>query len=355
MNYTISIDSIIDVDKTQIREAYDNGVIADLSLMFAEPPEDLEGEETDEADYYPPELPPIAVVPAPGDDSKYWIIDGHHRYKAAKATGKRMILADIRDGVKDLDALRYLQANCNGEAVANRTVETRRRQVKAAIRAEPKWYPFQIARYCHVSVDLVHSVFAELEAQKPKKPIEKAQEAIADPANAGKSNRQIAKAAGVNEQTVRRAKAESELRENSEPKNHAPETPEEFIEQHNKDYPDCANCGSPNVGDLIEYDWNGEKLYFCDEDCVEEFAEKNGLEVDHVNGYFIEKDFDAQLDKVAAKARESVEWKPTREETPYCIRLRDCNNIEKIVDDVLEWLGDRAEIFAVLLRERLDG
>ena len=351
MNYKISLDSIIDVDRTQIREAYDNGVIADLSLMFAEPPEDLEGEETDEADYYPPELPPIAVVPAPGDDSKYWIIDGHHRYKAAKATGKRMILADIRDSVKDLDALRYLQANCNGEAVANRTIETRRRQVKAAIKAEPKWYPFQIARYCHVSVDLVHSVFAELEAQKPKKPIEKAQEAIADPANAGKSNRQIAKAAGVDEETIRRAKkGEGKVRENSEPKNPAPETPEEFIEQHNRDYPDCANCGSPNIGDLIEYDWNGEKLYFCDEDCVEEFADKNGLEVDHVNGYFIEKDFDAQLDKVAAKARESVKA-PVSDSIP----IRDKSNIDSIVDDVLSWLGDRAEIFAVLLRERLDG
>ena len=289
MNYKISIDSIIDVDWTQIREAYDNGVIADLSLMFAEPPENCE---IDEADYYPPELPPISVVPAPGDDSKYWIIDGHHRYKAAKATGKRMILADIRDGVKDLDALRYLQANCNGEAVANRTIETRRRQVKAAIKAEPKWYPFQIARYCHVSVDLVHSVFAELEAQKPKKPIEKAREALSKPGSGGKSNRQLAKEAGVDEGTIRKAK--EEVRKYSEPKNSAPEkTPEPAI--------------------------------------------------------------DAQLDKVAAKARESVEWKPTREETPYCIRLRDCNNIEKIVDDVLEWLGDRAEIFAVLLRERLDG
>ena len=355
MNYTIPIDSIIDVDRTQIREAYDNGVIADLSLMFAETPENCE---CDEADYYPPELPPIAVVPAPGDDSRYWIIDGHHRYKAAKATGKRMILADIRDGVKDLDALRYLQANCNGEAVANRTIETRRRQVKAAIKAEPKWCPFQIARYCHVSVDLVHSVFAELEAQKPKKPIEKAQAAIADPANAGKSNRQIAKETGVSERTVRRARQNSErknaeadeARKNSEPKKYAPEKVPEPPAKTRK----CDYCGGECDWSIC-YDWNGENYYFCDSVCVEDFAEKEQLEVDEVNKMFIEKDFDAQLDKVAAKARESVEWKPTREEMPYCIRLRDRNNIEKIVDDVLEWLGDRAEIFAVLLRERLDG
>ena len=337
MNYTIPIDSIIDVDKTQIREAYDNGVIADLSLMFAEPPEDLEGEETDEADYYPPELPPIAVVPAPGDDTKYWIIDGHHRYKAAKATGKRMILADIRDGVKDLDALRYLQANCNGEAVANRTVETRRRQVKAAIKAEPKWYPFQIARYCHVSVDLVHSVFEELEAQKPQKPIEKAKEALSKPGSGGKSNRQLAKEAGVDEGTIRKAK--EEVRKYSEPKNSAPEkTPEPKK---------CFTCGNDCDGSIC-YKYKGEDRYFCDKQCLEEFEDFYSVEHD-------EPAIDAQLDKVAAKARESVEWKPTREEMPYCIRLRDCNNIEKIVDDVLEWLGDRAEIFAVMLRERLDG
>ena len=325
MNYKISLDSIIDVDKTQIREAYDNGVIADLSLMFAEPPEDLEGEETDEADYYPPELPPIAVVPAPGDDSKYWIIDGHHRYKAAKATGKRMILADIRDGVKDLDALRYLQANCNGEAVANRTIETRRRQVKAAIKAEPKWYPFQIARYCHVSVDLVHSVFAELEAQKPKKPIEKAQAAIADPANAGKSNRQIAKAAGVTEGTVRKAKAD-EVRKNSEPKKYAPEkAPEELraIAQER-----AKGGGLPTVT--------------ADELLRTDFTEP-------------EPAIDAQLDKVASKAEASLKAAGFVEVHPDSIPIRDKSNIASIVDDVLEWLGDRAEIFAVLLRERLDG
>ena len=140
------------------------------------------------------------------------------------------------------------------------------------------------------------------------------------------------------------------MNKNSEPKKCSPDKTPETPAKVRK----CDCCGD-ECDSLICYDWNGENYYFCCLGCVFDFAEKEQLEVDEINHVFIEKDFDAQLDKVAAKARESVEWKPTREEMPYCIRLRDCNNIEKIVDDVLEWLGDRAEIFAVLLRERLDG
>lgn len=345
MDYFINIDSICDVDKTQIREGYDNGVIADLSLMFAD------GNE------YPEELPPMTVTQKPGDDFHYWLVDGHHRYKAARNTGKTQIKARILDAgtVKDLDDLRFLQAAENAEAVANRTVETRRRQVKAAIKKRPDWRTFQIARYCHVSYDLVNSVWAELEAQdeaqKPKKPIEKAREALKKPGSGGKSNRQLAMECGVDEGTIRKAK--EEVRKYSDPKNSAPQTPEEFIEEHNREFPDCANCDAPNVGDLIEYDWNGDKLYFCDSECADEFAEKNGLEVDHVNSMFIEKDFDAQLEKVASKAEASLKAAGFVEVHPDSIPIRDNANIEWIVDDVLYWLGDRADVFAVLLRDRI--
>jgi len=358
MDYFINIDSIIDVDKTQIREAYDSGVIADLSLVFAEPPEDLG---SDDSEFYPENLPPIAVVPAPGNEGKYWIVDGHHRYKAAKNTGKEFVMVDIlipsgfNEPVKDLDDLRYIQASCNGQAFANRTIETRRRQVKAAIKKQTSWVAFQVAKYCHVSVDLVNSVFAEMEAaenlKKPQKPIEKAQAAIADPANAGKSNVQIAKAAGVDERTVRRARQNSdpknaevdEVRKNTEPKKYAPQTPEDCWDYQ------CKVCGN-DCNESLEFDWNGDKLYFCCWDCVEEFAKENELEIDDVNFTLLERDFDAQLDKVASKARETI-----KTPEPDSIPIRDKSNIDSIVDDVLSWLGDRAEIFAVLLRDKIDG
>lgn len=359
MDYFINIDSICDVDKTQIREGYDSGVIADLSLMFAEPPEDLE---SDDSKSYPENLPPISVVPAPGNDGKYWIVDGHHRYKAAKNTGKEFVKVDIlipagfAEPVNDLDDLRFLQAAENAEAVANRTVETRRRQVRATIKKRPDWRTFQIARYCHVSYDLVNSVWAELEAQdeaqKPKKPIEKAAEAIQKPENAGKSNVEIAKAAGVDERTVRRARqnsdpknAEAEVRKNSDLKKSAPP-------ESDRKTPLCDNCGDEFA--FLEYDWNGDKFHFCDSGCVDEFAEKNGLDVDHVNFMFIEKDFDAQLEKVASKAEASLKKAGFVEVRPDSIPIRDKGNIDMIVDDVLNWLGDRADVFAVLLRDRIE-
>lgn len=335
MDYYINIDSICDVDQTQIREGYDNGVIADLSLMFAD------GNE------YPDELPPMTVTQKPGDDIHYWLVDGHHRYKAAKNTGVTKLRVKILDEgeVNDLDDLRFLQAAENAEAVANRTVETRRRQVKAAIKKRPDWRTFQIARYCHVSYDLVNSVWAELEAQdeaqKPKKPIEKAAEAIQKPENAGKSNRQIAKETGVNEDTVRRAK---QVRENSDRKNPAPQTPE----PEPFTMPKCDQCYGDNPG-VIDVDWNGDKFHFCDSECLEEFAKEHGLEYDEYNSMFIEKDFEAQLEKVASKAREKLKA-PEADSIP----IQDRNNIDLIVTDVLNWLGDRAEIFAVLLRDRIE-
>lgn len=363
MDYFINIDSICDVDKTQIREGYDNGVIADLSLMFAD------GNE------YPDELPPMTVTQKPGDDFHYWLVDGHHRFKAAKNTGVTKLKVKILDEgeVKDLDDLRFLQSAENAEAVANRTVETRRRQVKAAIKKRPDWRTFQIARYCHVSYDLVNSVWAELEAQdeaqKPKKPIEKAAEAISKPENAGKSNRQIAKETGLAEQTVRRAKQEAEMRQNSERKIDAPSESDNYPAGYVPDY-QCPNCGNDNSGELC-FDWNGKKLYFCCYDCIEEYAAENDLEVDHVNHMFIENDFDAQLEKVAsnarerdaveinldkaaAKAAESLKAAGFVEVHPDSIPIRDNANIEWIVDDVLDWLKDRADVFAVLLRDRIE-
>ena len=64
---------------------------------------------------------------------------------------------------------------------------------------------------------------------------------------------------------------------------------------------------------------------------------------------FIEKDFDAQLEKVASKAREKL-----KAPEADSILIRDKSNIDMIIDDVLSWLGDRADVFAVLLRDRIE-
>ena len=247
-----------------------------------------------------------------------------------------------------------MQAAENAEAVANRTVETRRRQVKAAIKKRPDWRTFQIARYCHVSYDLVNSVWAELEAQdeaqKPKKPIEKAAEAISKPENAGKSNRQIAKETGLALTTIQRAKKDGgEVIQNSERKNGSPQTPEPEPFK----MPKCDQCHGDNPG-VMDVDWNGEKFHFCCLECLKEFAKEHDLEYDDLNFMFIEKDFDAQLEKVASKAEASLKAAGFVEVHPDSIPIRDNANIEWIVDDVLDWLKDRADVFAVLLRDRIE-
>lgn len=160
----IPIASIVDVEETQIREAYNQQVIDDLKLLFKEDDQDKESKDysvyldpknhKEIEECYPLYLPPIIVARCPDDKEKFWILDGHHRYQAAVESGRTWISAQIINPkyfkIKNIDDLRFLQARENTDAVANRTNETKRRQVRAA-RLKSDWNANQIARYCHVS------------------------------------------------------------------------------------------------------------------------------------------------------------------------------------------------------------
>lgn len=220
----IPIDAIVDTRQTQIREAENADVIDEL-IRHYQIASDIVEEDGDDNTAYPADLPPIVVVACPGKPGKYWIIDGHHRYRAAVSNGMAKIraweIADANFDVKDMDDLHFLQARENIAIRANRTTETKRRQVAAALKKRPNWTKSQIAHYCYVSFDLVSSVMDELnqsgEAVETKKPVKLATDAIAKPENVNKSNRQLAKELGVNEKTVR------QVRKNSEPKKSAPQ------------------------------------------------------------------------------------------------------------------------------------
>ena len=274
----IELKQIVDADKTQIREQENGKVIDDLVMQY-QMEEQAQGLKTDA---YPKNFPPIVVVRTPADSNKFWIIDGHHRYAAAVACRYKKILASVIDNsifqVKTLDDLHFLQGRENISVTANRTAETKRRQVLAVLKKRPYWTMNQIAQFCRVSFYLVESVIDEMESAGKKvatrKPAEKAAEAIANPKNEKKSNRQIAKETGVGEATVRR------LRQNSNPKNDAPETTQENSSDpraYNWKDPHCLLDGKPlNQGDATLYnDFDGTILSFCDDTCAKTWAEQN--------------------------------------------------------------------------------
>ena len=274
----IELKQIVDADKTQIREQENGKVIDDLVMQY-QMEEQAQGLKTDA---YPKNLPPIVVVRTPADSKKFWIIDGHHRYAAAVTCRYKKIVASVIDNsifqVKTLDDLHFLQGRENISVTANRTAETKRRQVLAVLKKRPYWTMNQIAQFCRVSFYLVESVIGEMESAGKKvatrKPAEKAAEAIANPKNEKKSNRQIAKETGVGEATVRR------LRQNSNPKNDAPETTQENSSDpraYNWKDPHCLLDGKPlNQGDATLYnDYDGTILSFCDDTCAKTWSEQN--------------------------------------------------------------------------------
>ena len=447
---TIDLVDIVDVDQTQIREAYDQGVIDELKRLFNEQ-DPYHTTENAVPDYYPDELQPISVVRCPYDKSKYWIIDGHHRYQAACETKKEKIYALIANSngteesleVKNIDDLRFLQARENDDAVANRTRETKRRQIIAAMKKRPNWNLHQVAEYCNVSWQLAFTIHEELcasgEYKRLFKPAEKVQEAIDKPENASKSNRELAKELDVSEGTVRK------VRKISKSKKYAPDA---------EKVGDCSGCLRLVLKPYVVTTQNGEKLRFCSESCAEEYACREGLIFDSDTARFFDneedfrnadaldklsqkaqdylkdsdpeleeylkkknwtdqqkKDFkggvqayheyenansmpvtnnwaDEKLDgylyeeerlrqlKKAEKGERSSEYDPQRrptlnkvtEETRRVvpnvekpktkiiktgsIPLKDIDNIQQIVDDVCDWLGDRVNAFAVLFQDK---
>lgn len=388
----IPIASIVDVEETQIREAYNQQVIDDLKLLFKEDDQDKESKDysvyldpknhKEIEECYPLCLPPIIVARCPDDKEKFWILDGHHRYQAAVESGRTWISAQIINPkyfkIKNIDDLRFLQARENTDAVANRTNETKRRQVRAA-RLKSDWNANQIARYCHVSWNLVVDVIQEDSSGKYERkgaPADKVQEAIDKPENASKSNRELAKELNVSEGTVRK------VRKNQKKEKYAPDNTSESGSNpraYNWQDPHCLLDGKPLIqGDATLYnDYDGTILSFCDEDCAKKWAHKNNrtwseyscnLGIKDVAN--ADKDADA-LDKVSQKAQDYL-CHPTLNKTTAetrrvvpdvekpmskvvksgSIPLKDVDNIQQIVDDVCDWLGDRVAAFAVLFQDK---
>lgn len=446
---SIKLADVVDVDQTQIRDQYDEGVIDELERLFNW--QDPYGNDDKDKNYYPAELTEIAVVRCPQDKNKFWIIDGHHRYKAALATGKETIRAMIVNNngkikslkVNDIDDLRFLQARENDDAVANRTRETKRRQIIAAMKKRPNWNLHQVAEYCNVSWQLAFAVHEELcasgEYKRLFKPAEKVQEAIDKPENSSKSNRELAKELDVSEGTVRK------VRKISKSKKYAPDA---------EKVGDCSGCLRLVLKPYVVTTQNGEKLRFCSESCAEEYACREGLffdadtarffdneedfrnadaldkvsqkaqdylkdsdpeleeylkkknwterqrkdfeegvqayheyknkksmpktsdwEDEKLDGYLFEEERQRQLEK-AEKGERSPEFEPQRRPTlakvtaetrrvvpdvekpktkiikTGSIPLKDIDNIQQIVDDVCDWLGDRVNAFAVLFQDK---
>lgn len=356
----IPIASIVDVEETQIREAYNQQVIDDLKLLFKEDDEDKESK--DYSDYldpkghkeieecYPLYLPPIIVARCPDDREKFWILDGHHRYQAAVESGRKWISAQIINpeifDIRNIDDLRFLQARENTNAVANRTNETKRRQVLAAILMSD-WNANQIARYCHVSWNLVVDVIQEClssgKYERKSTPSDKVQEAIDKPENASKSNRELAKELGVGEATVRR------VRQNQKVENDAPSADK---------VGDCSGCLRLALKPYVVTAQNGEKLRFCNESCALEYACRKGLIFDAESARFFDNDEDfrnadeiaKKLKDVSGKAKEAVK----KQKHTIQLTFSDVDNMATIVDEFYNWLGNRRETFWILFGEKMN-
>lgn len=156
------------------------------------------------------ELPPVEVA---YDGTDYWLWEGWHRLDGAIEAGKDEIEANVEEGTRDDAAWWALTANAkNG---LRRTNEDKHRAVELALRH--KWgqemSTSDIAKHCRVTRQFAAAVRKELEkdGSVPEKesPKGKAAKALADPANEGKSHRQIAKEAGVDHETVNRVAGEN--------------------------------------------------------------------------------------------------------------------------------------------------
>ena len=111
---------------------------------------------------------------------------------------------------------------------------------------------------------------------------------------------------------------------------------------------DYDDKGDSNEG-LIEFSYNGDKLLFCDSVCADNYAERHNLDVDNVNRVFHSKDFDTELQAIADKARSTMQTKK-----PGSIALSDVDNMAAVADDIITWLGCRAEAFAVVFNDLLE-
>lgn len=172
------------------------------------------------------------------------------------------------------------------------------------------------------------------------------------------------------------------MRKNQKKEKYAPDNTSESGSNpraYNWQDPHCLLDGKPLIqGDATLYnDYDGTILSFCDEDCAKKWAHKNNrtwseyscnLGIKDVAN--ADKDADA-LDKVSQKAQDylsqpalnkitaetrrvipDVEKPTSKVMKSGSIPLKDVDNIQQIVDDVCDWLGDRVAAFAVLFQDK---
>lgn len=129
----------ISTDKTQTRARIDEATVEEYAELMDN---DVE-------------FPPVVVF---GDDMKYWLADGFHRYCAAQSRGVESITCEVRQG-GERDAIKY-SFSANTQHGLRRTNEDKRRAVEIALRDE-EWGqlgPNSIADLCGVSSQFVRNL-----------------------------------------------------------------------------------------------------------------------------------------------------------------------------------------------------
>lgn len=138
----IAIEEVVCESFLQPREHLDEWVVHDyLELMQA-------GES----------FPPLVIVVV---DQKYLLVDGYHRFEAAKLAKLTTVHCEIREGTLR-DAI-LLSSRVNAQHGLRRTPADKRRAVMKVL-ADPEWSRWsdrQIARLCQVSPPFVGGLRAE--------------------------------------------------------------------------------------------------------------------------------------------------------------------------------------------------
>ncbi len=96
------------------------------------------------------------------DGKTYWLADGFHRYRAARATNAKTILCEVRKGGKR-EALLY-SVSCNAMHGLRRTKDDKRMAVSKLLKDKEwgEWSDREIAKRCHVGHPFVGRVRASL-------------------------------------------------------------------------------------------------------------------------------------------------------------------------------------------------
>lgn len=155
-------------------------------------------------------FPPLLVYFDPNKDETY-LADGFHRYMAhMQVRSDEPLAVERRTGTKE--AAQWAAIGANQSHGLRRTNADKRRAVRLAV-LHPQACDMssrQIAEHVGVSDRFVSTIRSEMEGEgeipTAKTPMDKAREALADPANEGRSNREIAEKIGVAKNTVDRAR-----------------------------------------------------------------------------------------------------------------------------------------------------